>query len=336
MSMRAMGRQGLPVELPSERRAAAGGLAVAHGPVEEIAGSPVVDSQIVFTERERELGAIIAAYNDVTERLKSAHERLGEEVARLREELRQKNAELRRRERLAALGEMAAGLAHEVRNPLGGIALYASMLEGQLADRPASRTAASKISQGVRALDRLVGEILDFAQEHRLDPRPCRMADVLSMVEESIRPWAVEQIVDVAIDPAALDVEACCDSLRMQQVLLNLVMNGIQAVGENGHVWVSASERPDGHGIEIEVCDDGPGIPPENLDRIFNPFFTTRATGTGLGLAIVHRIVEAHGGIIRASNRLEGGARFVIRLPSMPGESRDGEMEEEGNTASVG
>jgi two-component system sensor histidine kinase HydH len=336
MNMRMVERTGLPVELPSAPRTSAGGMAVARGPDDGVVGSPVADGQIMFTERERELGAIIASYNDVTERLKSAHERLGQEVARLREELRQKNAELRRRERLAALGEMAAGLAHEVRNPLGGIALYASMLEGQLADRPASRTAASKISQGVRALDRLVGEILDFAQEHRLDPRPCRLADVLSAVQESIRPWAAEQMVDVAIDPAALEVEACCDSLRMQQVLLNLVMNGIQAVGENGHVWVSASRRTDGHGIEIEVYDDGPGIPPENLDRIFNPFFTTRATGTGLGLAIVHRIVEAHGGVIRASNRSEGGARFVIRLPSKPGEGGDGEMEEEGSTASAG
>jgi len=311
-------------ELSPEALRLAGGSVASCVSVNEAAVSRLAERQVLFTERERELGAIITAYNDVTDRLKTAHERLGEEVARLREELRQKNAELRRRERLAALGEMAAGLAHEVRNPLGGIALYASMLEGQLADRPASRTAATRISQGVRALDRLVGEILDFAQEHRVDLRTCRLAEVLAEVGHSIRPWAAEHVVDVAIEPAALEVEAYCDPLRLQRVLLNLVMNGIQAVGEGGHVWLSAAARPDGRGVEIEVCDDGPGIPPENLDRIFNPFFTTRATGTGLGLAIVHRIVEAHGGVIRASNRPEGGARFVIRLPSAPDGDREG------------
>jgi signal transduction histidine kinase len=322
-----------------ERRCEA--LATASGPSAGCAvgggalGAHVAERQVLLTDRERELGAIIAAYNDVTDRLKTAHERLGQEVARLREELRQKNAELRRRDRLAALGEMAAGLAHEVRNPLGGIALYASMLEGQLADRPASRTAASRISQGVRTLDRLVGEILDFAQEHQLDLRVCRLADVLSGLEESMRPWAAEYMVDVRIDPAALEVEACCDPPRLQRVLLNLVMNGIQAVTEGGHVWVSAAARPDGRGIEMEVCDDGPGIPPENLDRIFNPFFTTRTTGTGLGLAIVHRIVEAHGGLIRASNRAEGGARFVIRLPSTLEDRREVGVAEEESTGSA-
>jgi signal transduction histidine kinase len=333
--MQVVEQQDFRAEHSSEPLASASSPAAGCVPVVGVMASQVAHRQVLFTERERELGAIIAAYSDVTDRLKTAHERLGEEVARLREELRQKNAELRRRERLAALGEMAAGLAHEVRNPLGGIALYASMLEGQLADRPASQTAAARISQGVRTLDRLVGEILDFAQEHRLDPRACRLGNVLSGLDESIRPWAVEHMVDVAIDPAALDVEAYCDPLRLQRVLLNLVMNGIQAVGENGHVWVGAAARSDGRGIEIEVRDDGPGIPPENLDRIFNPFFTTRATGTGLGLAIVHRIVEAHGGVIRASNRAEGGARFLIRLPSASDDGCESTVEEDGNTASA-
>jgi two-component system sensor histidine kinase HydH len=269
-----------------------------------------------MTDRERELAAIIGAYNDVTERLKTAHERLSEEVARLREELRQKSAELRRRERLAALGEMAAGLAHEVRNPLGGIALYASMLEGQLADRPPSRMAASRISQSVRMLDQLVSEILDFAQEHLLEMQTCRLGAVLSAAEDGVRPWAAEHDVEVSIEPSAMEVVVRCDATRLQRAVLNLMMNGVQAVEKGGHVCVSAGARSSGRDVEIEVNDDGPGIPPENMERIFNPFFTTRAKGTGLGLAIVHRIVESHGGSIRVSNRPEGGAKFVIRLPA--------------------
>ncbi len=281
----------------------------------------VAETQVPLTSRERELGAIISAYNDVTERLKVSHERLGEEVARLGEELRKKNAELRRAERLAALGEMAAGLAHEIRNPLGGIALYASMLEGQLAEQPVSRKAAASITKGVRSLDRLVGEILDFAQEQRLECQTCKLRGILSALEESVRPWCDEYSAEVVFAPDARDLEVWCDAPRLRQVLLNLVLNGLQAAGEGGQVRLSAAMRPDDGGIEIEVCDNGSGIPAESMDRIFNPFFTTRNTGTGLGLAIAHRIIEAHEGTIHAMNREESGARFVVQLPPPPGRS---------------
>ncbi len=266
-----------------------------------------------LTERERELGAIISAYSDVTERLKVAHEQLNAEVGRLNKELARKNAELRRRERLAALGEMAAGLAHEIRNPLGGIALYASMLEGQLGKLPKAQSAASKISQGVRELDRLVCEILDFAQEQSLERQTCLLEDVIAGLKDSLRPWADEHGGGVVIEESAASIEVYCDPTRLKRVLLNLMMNGVQAAGEGGLVRLSARRREDG--VEIAIVDNGPGIPAENMDRIFNPFFTTRSTGTGLGLAIVHSIVEAHGGTIRVSNREEGGAQFMIRLP---------------------
>ncbi|RIK64021.1 MAG: two-component sensor histidine kinase [Planctomycetota bacterium] len=266
-----------------------------------------------ISDRELELSAIISAYNDVTERLKGAHERLHEEVARLREELRRKNEELRRSERLAALGEMAAGLAHEIRNPLGGIALYASMLERELSGRDKAAAAASKITYGVRSLERLVSEILDFAQEYRLESQPHRMSDILMALEDAVRPWAEECGGTLTVEPDAGSCGVYCDRHRLHQVLLNLVMNGLQAAGKGGRVRLAATAA--GDGTEICVTDTGPGIPEAHLHRIFNPFFTTKASGTGLGLAIVHRIIEAHGGTIRAGNRPEGGARFVIRLP---------------------
>lgn len=287
---------------------------------------PVTSEAAVLTQRERELGAIISAYNDVTERLKTAHERLNDEVAGLREELRRKNAELRRRERLAALGEMAAGLAHEVRNPLGGIALYASQLEKDLADRPAAKAAAAKISQGVRSLEQLVSRILDFAQEYEIDRQVCPLGNILEAVEDTVRAWAAEHNVEVVIEPSAARVEVYCDATRLRQVIVNLLLNGIQSAGAGGHVWLVArrlpasADRDSGstEAVLIEVSDDGPGIAPEVLDKIFNPFFTTRPTGMGLGLAIVHQIIEAHDGTIRAGNRREGGARFVLRLPVRP------------------
>lgn len=265
--------------------------------------------------RELELSAIISAYNDVTERLKDAHERLHGEVARLREELRRKNEELRRSERLAALGEMAAGLAHEIRNPLGGIALYASMLERELASNPKVSTAASRICLGVRTLERLVSDILDFAQEHRPERQMCSMRDLLLSLDDAARPWAAESKGEFSYPDGDVDIH--CDRHRLHQVLLNLVMNGLQAAGPGGVVQLNWAQK-DG-GVEIAVIDNGPGIPEASLHKVFNPFFTTKSTGTGLGLAIVHRIIEAHGGTIRAGNRPEGGARIVIWLPSSDG-----------------
>lgn len=282
----------------------------------------LVDAGDAPSERERELGAILKAYNDVTDRLKIAHERLNNEVARLREELRRKNEELRRRDRLAALGEMAAGLAHEIRNPLGGIALYSSMLERELAGQAAAHQAASRISSGVRTLDRLVSDILDFAQEDHLEKQEVRLGAILADVEDGLRPWAEQAGVEVRVDELSREIALCCDAGKLRQVLLNLMLNGVQAAGSGG--WVRLAARrctagdPHDNGIELEIVDSGPGIPPEMLDRIFNPFFTTKSTGTGLGLAIVHRIIEAHGGTIRAMNSEAAGARFAVWLADGP------------------
>jgi signal transduction histidine kinase len=273
-------------------------------------------NNINVSERERELGGIISAYNEVTERLKEAHVSLTGEVARLHDELRRKNAELRRRERLAALGEMAAGLAHEIRNPLGGIALYASMLEKETGHSAGTKNAATRIASGVRTLERLVSEILDFAQEHHLERQHCRLSSVLATLQDAMAPWEAQTQAHLRMDDAAMKVEAFMDSGRMHRVLVNLVMNGLQASGAGGEVSLTASCEA---GMTlIEICDSGPGIKEENLHRIFNPFFTTKDTGTGLGLAIVHRIVEAHDGTIRASNNPGGGAKFVVRLPLGP------------------
>lgn len=275
----------------------------------------LLDDASEVSLRERELSAIITAYNEVTERLKESHERLASEVNRMAKELRFKNEALRRSERLAALGQMAAGLAHEIRNPLGGIALYASRLEGELSDRPDARKAAGKISQGVRSLNRLVSEILDFAQEDRLDRAPCEMDSILTSVMEQVRLWSAETGATITIAPDARAWVVDCDRDRMQQVLTNLLINAVQAAGPSGDVRLAARSLEGDAGVEIEVCDDGPGIPEDRIGRIFNPFYTTKSTGTGLGLAIAHRIVEAHGGTIVATNRAEGGARFVVRLP---------------------
>src|SRR5690554_1355310 len=136
------------------------------------------------THRERELAAIINAYNEVTERLKRSHERLTSEVERLREELARKNRQLRRRERLAALGELAAGVAHEIRNPLGGIRVFASLLRRDLADQPASLRLVEKITSGVTRLERIVTDILEFGRPAEPHPEPVHLRSLFAEVAE--------------------------------------------------------------------------------------------------------------------------------------------------------
>ena len=266
--------------------------------------------------RMEELGRIILAYSEVTEKLQQSHEQLRKTVESLRQQLSEKNRQLERRNRLAALGEMAAGLAHEIRNPLGGIQLYASMLADDLADREAPLRTVHKISAGVRRLDGLVGQVLQFAREVAANPQPMDLAQIISQAAEYARKTFDDRNVDCRIEgPASMAVVA--DPLLMGQVVLNLLLNAAQAIERGGTVFVQFGPPPaeeEARQFRLVVRDTGPGIPPGVLERIFNPFFTTKDTGTGLGLSIVHRIIEAHDGAITVSNQEGGGARFEVRV----------------------
>jgi signal transduction histidine kinase len=262
--------------------------------------------------RMEELGRIIMAYSEVTERLQQSHRQLTQTVESLRQELGEKNKLLERSNRLAALGEMAAGLAHEIRNPLGGIQLYASMLAKDLAGRQDALTVVRKISAGVRRLEDLVSQVLHFTREIAVNPQPADLADVVAQAVELASKAMLDRSVRCHVrGPEALHV--VIDPLLMGHAILNLLLNAAEAIEGHGTVLVefSAPVRR-GRQFELAVHDTGPGIAPDVLDRIFNPFFTTKDTGTGLGLAIVHRIVEAHDGTISASNQQQGGARFEV------------------------
>lgn len=270
-----------------------------------------------ITERERELGAIISAYNDVTEKLKQSHLQLSGEVRRLSEELARKNRQLRRKERLAALGEMAAGVAHEIRNPLGGIQLFASLLRRDVADQPELVRLVDKIKTGVTRLETIVAGILEFGRPSEPHPICLDMRPFLrDTIELALARAGEAQVVVEAVESGNL--EMVTDAAMLQRAVLNLLLNAIEAAGQAGRQGgtVRLSTALDAADqVSIAVEDDGPGIPPELLDRIFNPFFTTKDTGTGLGLAIVHQIAESLGGGVQAANRTTGGAVFTLRLP---------------------
>jgi signal transduction histidine kinase len=273
-------------------------------------------SPVDHATRIEELGRIILAYSEVTEKLQQSHEELTGTVRTLQQELSEKNRMLERKNRLAALGEMAAGLAHEIRNPLGGIQLYASLLAGDLKDRPDSLTIVGKISAGVKRLESLVGQVLQFSRETRISPAPCDLPELLAQAIEYAAPTLQKHNVRcVTQGPTELSVTV--DPLLIGQVILNLVLNAAEAMETGGVVTVSCSPpagSPPAKQFVLSVQDTGPGIAPDLLDKIFNPFFTTRDNGTGLGLAIVHRVIEAHDGSITAANADGGGAKFEIRI----------------------
>jgi signal transduction histidine kinase len=269
------------------------------------------------SQRIEELGRIILAYSEVTDKLQQSHNQLTETVQLLRDELSEKNRLLERKNRLAALGEMAAGMAHEIRNPLGGIQLYASMLAKDLNDRPDALTTVKKISGGVKRLEALVSQVLQFTREIRATAVEMDLAEVVEQsIELASQQLEARRVTCEASGPRSMCVTA--DPLLIGQAVLNLVLNAAEAIDGGGAVTVTFGPPPsadDAKQFCLTVRDTGPGIPPQILDRIFNPFFTTKDSGTGLGLAIVHRVVEAHDGTISATNmEAGGGARFDIRI----------------------
>lgn len=269
-------------------------------------------------ERQAELTDLLRSFNAVTESLRRSHEMLGAQVRELRCELAEKNRELEQRGRLAALGEMAAGVAHEIRNPLGGIRLYADLLARELADRPEQRDRAERIAAGVEALDHLVGDVLLFAGMGAMKRGRCFLGDVFAEVRAAVEPRLTAEGVDLDCDPALGMVELNADPRQIARAFINLVANALDVSRAGLCVRVAVQPGAKKGRLRVAVEDAGPGISESDLERIFNPFFTTKSEGTGLGLAIVHRIVEAHDGRVWAENRATRGARFIVELPLRP------------------
>jgi signal transduction histidine kinase len=272
-----------------------------------------------------DLADLMSAFNAATGRLQSTHERLQREVVRLRAELGEANRQIERSRRLAALGEMAAGIAHEVRNPLGSIALYARMLDEDLsAARPGDAETARKILRATRGLDAVVGDVLSFAREIKVHPDATDASEAFDAAVDACRGATDSTGVMVVRRDRGKGIGLFADASLLQRALVNVIRNAIEAAretpGEHGEPRVTLDAVTEGEGATLTIADSGPGIPRDALERLFNPFFTTRAAGTGLGLAIVHRIVDAHGGRIAVKptgpRELGGGAVFELTFPA--------------------
>lgn len=233
--------------------------------------------------------------------------------------IRQLEDRLQRRNRLEAMGQMVGSIAHEIRNPLGSVELFASMLRKDLRAQPQLRAYAEHISMAVHSMDRLLSNLLVYT---RPDCSKLRWQDTERLLREvlTLASHAISQAaISVRCDVDPLVPQLWCDGAKMKQVLLNLVLNAVQAMPEGGVLTLAAAWLP-GHmqgrtAVQLTVTDTGIGIPPEVQSRVFDPFFTTKDDGTGLGLAIVHALVEAHHGRIDVSSSPGRGTSFVITLP---------------------
>lgn len=263
-----------------------------------------------YRRRVDEMGRIILAYSDATDRMQQQQDELTRKVAELQQELSEKNKQLERRNRLAALGEMAAGIAHEIRNPLGGIKLYTSLLKSDVADRPDAQRTVGKMTNAITRMESIVSQVLYFAREIRASPMECDLVDLVRESMELARTRKPESEITMNLS-APRSLKAKVDAHLMTQALVNLITNSMDACGEQGRIDLTISKEKKGK-TRLRIDDSGPGLPADVIEKVFHPFFTTKADGTGLGLAIVHRIVEAHEGTIEAKNREEGGARFDV------------------------
>ncbi len=233
----------------------------------------------------------------------------------------------RLRDRLAALGEMAAAIAHEVKNPLAGIEVMAGILKRQLTESEDAQSILRDIIKEAKMANAIVLEVLDFVRPIRLQVERIALADVvrdaISMAESHVPRGLVQVETKLPEDLAPLQG----DPHQLRQLFTNLLTNAFEAMGGIGLVklhatQVQAEEEPTAGGdsqpgpmIQVEVADNGPGIAGDVVDRIFSPFFTTKPQGSGLGLAIVRKIVDAHDGRIDVSAPATGGTRFVVTLP---------------------
>jgi two-component system sensor histidine kinase HydH len=229
-------------------------------------------------------------------------------------EVRSLQEEIRRKEKLAAVGSLAAGIAHEIRNPLSSIKGLATYFGNKFAETDEDKESAGVMVREVDRLNRVISELLEFARPSELK---LKQKNIKELLEHSVR--LVQQDAksnNIEIDLAVSDglPSALLDPDRFSQALLNLYLNAIQAMDEGGVLSVKSTLGEEGE-IKVEIADTGAGINPNDLNKVFDPYFTTKTKGTGLGLAIVHKIIEAHNGEIRIRSAPGKGTVFTLLIP---------------------
>jgi len=259
--------------------------------------------QASFADRRDEIGELGRHFNEMVAQLRQRRE----------ETHRVHQAEMSRAEHLATLGELAAGLAHELRNPLAGIAGVVEVLGQELPETSPSREIWKEVRLEIQQIQKILNDLLEYAR-----PRPLQflLADLNATAEQALhlarqqvrsRPIIIEFVRDSRLPLVEHDAS------QIQQLLLNLLLNAVQAIEAEGRIEMRIESQ--NHLAMVSVTDTGRGIDPSHLPSLFRPFFTTKGQGTGLGLSLAQRIAEGHGGSIEVSSVLGKGSRFVLRVP---------------------
>ncbi|HXP45635.1 MAG TPA: ATP-binding protein, partial [Terriglobales bacterium] len=256
-----------------------------------------------FTNRNDDIGNLGRDFNEMVRQLRESRE----EIQRLY------RTQMSRAEHLATLGELATGLAHEIRNPLAGIAGVMDIIGRDLPETSPAREVLGEVQQEILQIKRILSDLLETAR-----PRPpdFRATDLNSTTERAVslaRQQTISRPIEIKLSRAHELPPVEHDAGQIQQVLLNLLLNAIQAIDDAGNIRVRVSSE-DGFAT-VAISDTGRGIPPEHLANIFRPFFTTKKRGTGLGLSLVSRIVEAHGGRVQVASTPGQGSQFMVWLP---------------------
>lgn len=274
------------------------------------------------------VAVVVGLLAESEHRLRAQQERTSEELAEAYRNLQESFDQLRRADRLSALGELSAGLAHEIRNPLASIKASLQILLPEFPPGHEKREFVEIAEKQVDQLDGIVREFLHFARTPRPVREVCNIEDVASSLRILCSKEASRHGVEIAIDVSDRLPELEVDASQVQQALLNVVLNGIQAMPSGGRLEISIREG--GDRVLIRVRDQGSGIAAEDRARIFEPFFTTKARGTGLGLALARKLIEAQGGRMRLEdNPSTTGSSFLIELPYEV-ESDDGKNSDPG------
>lgn len=266
-----------------------------------------------------EIGALAEAFNDMAESLSRSQEELtgkNRALSRANEELHEMQGQLLRSERLAAIGQLAAGVSHEIDNPVGIILGLAELLLEETPNDDPRRDDLLAIVEECRRCKRITGGLLGFARPVAAHWDRIDLGRLIGDTIDSLRPQKLFRDLAIDADLPAQGVEVTGDADQLRQVLVNLLLNAAQAMKGRGRLAIAVGRR-NGQ-VELTVDDGGPGIPPRDIEQVFQPFMTTKAPGegTGLGLALCRKLVEAHGGTIHAEASSLGGARLRVRLPA--------------------
>jgi two-component system sensor histidine kinase HydH len=243
-------------------------------------------------------------------------ERLGDVLLfRDLSEVQELKREVERNKRLASIGRLAAGIAHEIRNPLSSIKGFATYFKERYREVPEDQKTAEIMVQEVERLNRVIGQLLEFARPMKLNKNQAQIEEVIRYSIKMIQKQAQEKgiAIHTNLSPDVKDISL--DRDRISQVFINLYLNAIEAMEQGGTLRTDSSLDEESGRATIVVSDTGRGILREDLEHIFDPYFTTKQSGTGLGLAIVHRIIEAHNGEVRIESEPGKGTTVTIVLP---------------------